>query len=409
VKTIYVDITELSIFGHKTGIQRVLRNICDQFDKLDNAPYEIRYVIAIKGRYVELAADDMESVSNSESDMDSEINGSSATGIAAIGKKLLSCSPTAFRYAQTRYAAHKLSKYISGRFGEVDKVRVHFDADSTVLMMDSFWCGSTILNAIVRAKKQGATIVSMIYDVIPITHPYVVTPISAESFEVFCDRMVKYSDQILTISNFSKNEILRVYPFLYPQNVQVIRLGADFSDPKISQVVKRKSNHFLTVGTVEIRKRHEFILEAFELLWRKGVDVHWTIIGKKGWRTEALIENIEKSPEFGERLHWLQNADDEELRLNYLACNSTIIASEIEGFGLPVIEALMLKSGVIASDIPVFKEVGGDHVLYFDRSDPEALAKQIEMASSDINIVPRPKIQPSSWRDAAQDVLDAIQ
>jgi len=57
LKTIHVDITELAIYGHKTGIQRVVRNICGQLDKLDTAPYKIRYMIAIAGRYFELDAD----------------------------------------------------------------------------------------------------------------------------------------------------------------------------------------------------------------------------------------------------------------------------------------------------------------------------------------------------------------
>lgn len=408
MKTIYVDITELAIYNIKTGIQRVVRNICGQFDKLDSTPYKIRYVITINGEYFELETDLIAKIIDSKSSIVPSYTGVATTGIAAIGKEFLSYSPFAYRHVQRRYAAHKFSIFLRDQFNGVIKAPLNFDTDCTVLLMDSFWNGSTAVKAIERAKRQGATIVCMIHDVIAISHSRLCTPVLAHSFKWHCDRMVKCSDHILTVSNFSKGEILRTYPYLHPLNVQVIPLGADFSDPTVSHVVSRKSNHFLTVGTVETRKGHEIILEAFELLWRRGIDVHWTIIGKKGWRVEALIGNFEKSPELGERLHWLQNADDEELQLNYLTCNSTIIASEIEGYGLPIIEALKLKSGVIASDIPVFREVGGDHVIYFNRNDPEALAQQIEMLSSDIDIVPRPEIQPPSWQDAAQDVLDAI-
>ncbi|OUS09150.1 hypothetical protein A9Q96_00280 [Rhodobacterales bacterium 52_120_T64] len=408
IKTIYVDITELSIYGQKTGIQRVVRNICRQLDQLGTTSYEIRYVIAIAGKYFELDVAFVAKVIASKSDVTSGSVGANASGIAAIGKKLLSSIPFVYRYAQRRYAAYRLNKFIKDQFGGALKARVSFDKDSTVLLMDSFWNGSSVLEAVRRAKKQGATIVCMIYDIIAITHSRLYIPALSQAFTWHCDRMVIYSDNILTISNFSKSEILQAYPFLLAQNVQVIRLGADFSESTKCQEPSRNSKQFLTVGTVEIRKRHEIILKAFELLWGRGVDVHWTIIGKRGWRTEQLIENIEKSPELGRRLHWLQNADDEELRSNYLTCNSTIIASEVEGYGLPIIEALMLKSGVIASDIPVFREVGGDQAIYFDLNDPEALALKIEMLSKDINTVPRPDIQPSSWREAAQDVLDAL-
>ena len=111
------------------------------------------------------------------------------------------------------------------------------------------------------------------------------------------------------------------------------------------------------VGTVEIRKGHGVALEAFERLWRDGVNVDLVIVGKAGWGVEHLIRRLRAHPETGSRLHWHERANDDELLLHYANANALIAASYTEGFGLPLIEAQHFGVPIIASDIPVFREV----------------------------------------------------
>lgn len=135
---------------------------------------------------------------------------------------------------------------------------------------------------------------------------------------------------------------------------------------------------FLMVGTVEPRKGYSQALAAFEQLWAQGVQANLTVVGKQGWMVEALVEKLRNHPEVGKRLFWLEGISDEYLEKIYAASTCLIAASEGEGFGLPLIEAAQHKLPIIARDIPVFREVAGEHAYYFKGLAAEGLAVAID-------------------------------
>ena len=71
-----------------------------------------------------------------------------------------------------------------------------------------------------------------------------------------------------------------------------------------------------------------------------------------------MIERIKHHPELGKRLGWHESVNDAELSRLYASCDALIAASFAEGFGLPIVEAGHFGKPVLASDIPVFREVG---------------------------------------------------
>lgn len=121
----------------------------------------------------------------------------------------------------------------------------------------------------------------------------------------------------------------------------------------------------LMVGTIEPRKGHAIVLDAFELLWDQGLSINLVVIGKQGWMTDALITRMRNHAEFGKRLHWLSGISDGYLIQLYESADVLLAASEGEGFGLPLIEAAQRGVPVIARDLPVFVEVMGHHATYF--------------------------------------------
>jgi glycosyltransferase involved in cell wall biosynthesis len=143
---------------------------------------------------------------------------------------------------------------------------------------------------------------------------------------------------------------------------------------------------FLMVGTIEPRKGHMQALDAFEQLWADGVDVRLVIVGGEGWKglpdsqrrtIPAIMARLAAHPELGRRLHWLRGISDEYLEAVYRASACLLVPSEGEGFGLPLIEAARHDVPVIARDIPVFREVAGDHAHYFDGASGGALAASL--------------------------------
>jgi glycosyltransferase involved in cell wall biosynthesis len=153
----------------------------------------------------------------------------------------------------------------------------------------------------------------------------------------------------------------------------------------LSQLKLRPS--FLMVGTIEPRKGHQQVLDAFEDLWKSGAEINLVIVGKQGWMVDILVSRLRSHSELNKRLFWLEGISDEFLGTLYENSACLIAASYGEGFGLPLIEAAQHKLSIIARDINVFREVAGKHALYFSGPEPKALAdivkRWLELNASD--------------------------
>lgn len=203
-----------------------------------------------------------------------------------------------------------------------------------------------------------------------------------------------------------------------PFTIDWFHLGADVDNsqpskglPSNAQAVLGQLDtrpSFLMVGTLEPRKGYTQVLEAFERLWREGVDVNLVIVGKQGWMVETLVEQLRSHPERDRRLFWLEGISDEYLEKVYAASTCLIAASYGEGFGLPLIEAAQHKLPIIARDIPVFREVAGEHACYFQAETPDDLAQAIRtwLGLYRDNRHPKSDEMPwLTWKQSAQNLM----
>ena len=168
---------------------------------------------------------------------------------------------------------------------------------------------------------------------------------------------------------------------------------------------------FLAVGTMEPRKCHEQILDAFDLLWAQGESVNLVVVGRHGWLTEKLATRMTTHVRYGSALFWYEIASDEFLEKIYAASSCLIAASQAEGFGLPLIEAAQHGLAIIARDIPVFREVAQDGALYFTGDAPEALASVIEqwlLLKQASNIPDVKSIKWQNWEQSSKQLLDKV-
>lgn len=142
----------------------------------------------------------------------------------------------------------------------------------------------------------------------------------------------------------------------------------------------------LMVGTLEPRKGYLQALAAFDQLWASGAEVNLVIVGREGWRElpdaerrdiPAVVQALRTHGQSGHRLFWLEGISDEYLERVYASCKGLLAASEDEGFGLPLIEAAQHGLSILARDIPVFREVAGEHARFFRAGEPSALARAL--------------------------------
>jgi alpha-1,2-rhamnosyltransferase len=170
--------------------------------------------------------------------------------------------------------------------------------------------------------------------------------------------------------------------------------------------------YFLVVGSIEPRKNHQTVLDAFELLWQEGRAANLVIVGGNGWKSEAFIQRVQRHPLSKKRLFLLRRATDAELMLLYSKTTALIIASIAEGFGLPIVEALQRGTKVICSDIPVFREIVGEHAAFFEVTSPEALAKAVAQSIDACEPSPSrsgtPTMQWLTWRESAEQLFSRV-
>ena len=168
---------------------------------------------------------------------------------------------------------------------------------------------------------------------------------------------------------------------------------------------------FLMVGTIEPRKGHGFVLDAFERLWDRGVQDRLCIVGKKGWNVDELMQRIHTHQEANNRLLYIEGATDGELNVAYRNSNALLSASCAEGFGLPIIKAARHDKPAIVSDIPAFREVGGEGAIYFSLEQPQSLADAINSFSKLMEsgkAKPGGRIKTLSWKESANRLLEVI-
>ena len=225
----------------------------------------------------------------------------------------------------------------------------------------------------------GVTIYTIVYDLIPVTHPQY-SAVPKDIFENWL-RMLTYCDGAICISRFVADELnlwlhRNAPERLVALDVSWFHLGSEIKTLQPSSGLPHdaettlKQLHtaptFLMVSTIEPRKGYALALEAFEQLWSEGENINLVFVGKQGWKMDAFCNRLREHPLKEKRFFWFHNANDAYLNRLYEAADAVIMASEVEGFGLAVVEAAHHHKNVILRDIPVFREIAEDHALYFE-------------------------------------------
>lgn len=307
----------------------------------------------------------------------------------------------------------------NGRFCDLaDKSPIVFRPGDRILLLDAGWNMIPVYCAALEAARMaGAEGVLGVYDLVPIHYPGVTTLATALAFENWFRQLLPHCCAAVAISRATALEFdawLQQSGEARAQTVSVgwFHLGADLdSGPRATpgaptHAALTARPFFLSVGTLEPRKGYPIALDAMERVWARGCDVNYAIVGRRGWSAGATADRIAAHPENGRRLFWLDNVDDDELARLYAAARALVYPSIAEGFGLPIIEAAHFGAPIIASDIPIFREVAGDRIDYFEAADPQALADSIVAALA------RPRaaqaIPALTWKESAAVLTDLI-
>jgi glycosyltransferase involved in cell wall biosynthesis len=275
-----------------------------------------------------------------------------------------------------------------------------------------------------KLHRAGVQIHAILYDLLFHKLPHYFPRELIAPYYKYLEAITKHADGIHAISKAVADELIDWIQTTpkhrsKPLHISFFPLGSDVeasgNPPEQSPAMLDLSAAvptFISVGTIEPRKGHAYMLNAFEILWHQNIDVRLCYIGSNGWMVDEVVARIRNHPELNKRLFWLNNASDAELRYCYKHATALINASAGEGFGLPLVEAARHKVPILATQLPVFQEICGEGALYFDRDQPDSLASTVRSflksraagSLPDISLV---KI--ATWEDSTKKLLSAIE
>jgi glycosyltransferase involved in cell wall biosynthesis len=300
-----------------------------------------------------------------------------------------------------------------------DLIKLNIRKYDLFLFADAGWNYFDDLMAVMQQIKcSDARSVVLIYDLIPLIFPRLSNQNHINAFNNWLQMTLLQCNRIVCISNSVAIDLklfLKQKEHLSRNTYDIgwVHLGSDFKNYKISNkqtnmlsTPKLSTPYFLSVGTIEPRKAYSISIAAFEMLWDRGIDVTYIIVGKYGWSQSKLVEAILGHREYGRRLFWLDAIGDDELHHLYVNAIKLISSSLCEGFGLPIIEAAHHNLGSIVSDIPVFREIGGETTRFFEVTNSLELARLVEEALKNPREVP--KIPFYSWSTSVDNLLSII-
>jgi glycosyltransferase involved in cell wall biosynthesis len=233
------------------------------------------------------------------------------------------------------------------------------------------------------AGKRVTTVCDMVF----LAHPETMNAKTRMMLRLSLKKSVKRAHHIVTISEFSKSEILS-YLDVPESKITVVPLGVDHDAfrPDIPDEEKRlvkdryglDEDYFLYLGTLEPRKNIVRLINAYARLCRMRRDVPLLCIaGRKGWQFDEIFAAA-NDLEIASRVVFTDYISQKDAPALIASALAFVFPSVYEGFGLPPLEAMACGTPVIAADIPSLREVVADAGVLVDPYDSDRLTRAME-------------------------------
>lgn len=266
----------------------------------------------------------------------------------------------------------------------------------------------------------------VVHDVTYLAVPECVDKGNREYLERVVPFSIKNSTNIISVSQFSKDEIVKYYN-LDSDNIFVAHPSIDrrhFYKRSAKEIHKVKAkydifseNYILSVGNVEPRKNYGNLIDAYTSLPREVTDKYpLVIVGAGGWNNEDVLEKIQKAKEDGFRIiNPKRFVLDEDMPALYSGAQFFVFTPIYEGFGMPPLEAMACGTPTLASDVSSVPEAAGEGAAYVDPFKVESIrkgllemVKKTEKDRSQFDDQMKRHLESLSWRPSAEVTAAAL-
>jgi len=266
-------------------------------------------------------------------------------------------------------------------------------------------------------RREGARLVVFVHDVIPLEHPEFVRDGAAARFARKLETVVGLADGLLVNSRATAAAL---GPHLARAGrdvpLRVAPLGVPTEAPAPAATRPAKP-YFVALGTIEPRKNHLLLLHV----WRRWVEregpeatPNLVLIGRRGWENENVLDLLDRCPALKGAVIEHGRLSDAPARTLMRGAAAVLCPSFVEGYGLPVAEALQLGVPVLASDIAAHHEVGGPAPDYLDPLDGPAWAAAVRDYAQPGSVRRRRQMvrlagwKAATWSDHVETALELI-
>lgn len=221
-----------------------------------------------------------------------------------------------------------------------------------------------------------------IHDVIYKTHPEKYPLLDRIGYDIKTSKAINIADKIIATSRFTAKDIMKYYE-LDSRKLEVVYQTCDdgfWKEKKESELIEFRNKYqlnqpfLLYVSSFTQRKNHLELIKAFAKIENKSIPL--ILIGQKGDALESVSQIIE-SLKLQNRVKILNNIDKDDLVSAYQCANWFVYPSLMEGFGIPILEAMASSLPILASDIEVFREVASPDVQFFDLKNNSELSSKL--------------------------------
>lgn len=232
--------------------------------------------------------------------------------------------------------------------------------------------------------------VSVIHDLAYEHFPKDIGKLAAWYCRKYSPKYTEAAKHVLTVSEFSKQDIVQLYGTA-PEKITVAynAAGNQFvpveksKQQEIRNTFSQGQPYFHFVGTIQPRKNIENLLMAFDLFKKNFPNpLQLLLVGRKGWKYEAALQAYEQMTH-KEAVHFTGFVSDQELSQIYAASNGLCYIPYLEGFGIPLVEAMQTETPIICSNISSLPEVAGQAALQVSPDDLKGISQAMYKLWSD--------------------------
>ncbi len=235
--------------------------------------------------------------------------------------------------------------------------------------------------------------------------------------KLLLSRIVKKSIKLCSVSENTKNDILKTFN-CDKDKISVVYCGVSdkykrLGDEEIEKLKKASiapKKFFLSVSTIEPRKNYVNLVRAFSIFLKTNPDFELVIVGQKGWQYEQVFSEVEKS-NISDKVKFPDYIPENGLLNLYNLATAFVFPSFYEGFGIPPLEAMSCGCPVIASNRSSIPEVVGNAGLIVDPDSPGDIAEKMKMVAfnealaNELREKGFERTKAFNWEDSAKKMI----